>query len=207
MGGREEGGWKEGMGGKKGRREEGKKDGMGGWNGRMEEGRKEWEDGRGEKGRDRKKGGGWMGGRKEGSRKEEGRMEGREGQWKRGQWKEGEDGKGQEGRDRKKGGRKEGLQRVGPLITIGGVVVICLSVHRWLWLFVCHCALITVDGVVVVVWVLIALMVWACVSINGKVVEAAFWLAILNCVIGGRRQSWDSRYRLEIVGLVGKEWD
>ena len=42
--------------------------------------------------------------------------------------------------------------------------------------------LITVDGVVVVMWAL--------VSVNGMVVGAVFWVAILNRVIGGRRQLW-----------------
>ena len=106
-----------------------------------------------------------------GSRKE-GREDGREGGWKRGGWKEGEDGRGQQGWDRKKGGRKEGLQRVGPLITVGGMVVIRSSVRQWSRSFVRHCVLIAVDGVVVVVWALVALVVWARVSVNGMVVGA-----------------------------------
>ena len=88
----------------------------------------------------------------------------------RGGWKEGEDGRGQQGRGRKKGGRKEGLQRVGPLITVGGMVVIRSSIRQWSRSFVRHCALIAVDGVVVVVWALVALVVWARVSVNGMVV-------------------------------------
>ena len=118
-----------------------------------------------------------MGGRKEGSRKEEGRMEGRGG-WKR------TGRKGQEERG------KEGLRRVGPLITVGGMVVIRSSVRQWSRSFVRHCALIAVDGVVVVVWALVALVVWARVSVNGMVVGAAFWFAILGRVVGGRRWSW-----------------
>ena len=42
-----------------------------------------------------------------------------------------------------------------------------------------HCALIAVDGVVVVVvWALVALVVWARVSVNGMVVGAGIgiWL-------------------------------
>ena len=46
------------------------------------------------------------------------------------------------------------------------------------------------DGVVVVVWALVALAVWALVSVNGMVVGAVFWVAILDCVVGGRRWSW-----------------
>ena len=90
----------------------------------------------------------------------------------------------------RKGGRKDGLQRVEPLITVGGVVVIRSSIRWWSRSFVRHCALIAVDGVVVVVWAFVALVVWACASVNGMVVGAAFWFAILGRVVGGRRWSW-----------------
>ena len=136
---------------------------MGGWKRRE---RKEQE----ERGDD-----GW-----EGGSRTEGREEGREAEWKRGGWKEEEEGRGQEGRGRKKGGRKDGLQRVEPLITVGGVVVIRLSVRRWLRSFVHHCALIAVDGVVVV-WALVALVVWARVSVNGMVVGALLWAFVAVC--------------------------
>ena len=103
--------------------------------------------------------------------------------------------KGREGK--KRTGRKgqeergnEGLRRVGPLITVGGVVVICSSIRWWSWLFVHHCMLIAVDGVVVVVWAFVALVVWACPSVNGMVVGAAFWFAILDHVVGGCWWSW-----------------
>ena len=46
------------------------------------------------------------------------------------------------------------------------------------------------DGVVVVVWALVALVVWALVSVNGMVVGAVFWVAILDRVVGGRRRLW-----------------
>ena len=82
----------------------------------------------------------------------------------------------------RKGGRKDSLQRVEPLITVGEVVVIRSSIQRWSRSFVRHCALIAVDGVVVV-WALIVLVVWARVSINGMVVGAH----ILDRVIGGCR--------------------
>ena len=166
------------MGGKKERREEGR-------NGRMEEERKE--------GTGRKREEGWEGGKKGAGRK-------------RGGWKEGrEDGRGEDGRkgrmeeDRKEGAGtkgKEGLRRVGPLITVGGVVIIHSSVRWWSRSFVRHCALIAVDGVVVVVWAFVALVVWARASVNGMVVGAAFngmvvgaafWFAILDRVVGGRR--------------------
>ena len=114
---------------------------------------------------------------RKGGRMEEGRMEGRGG-WKR------TGRKGQEERG------KEGLRRVGPLITVGGVVVICSSIRWWSRSFVRHCALIAVDGVVVVVWAFIALVVWARTSVNGMVVGAAFWFAILHRVVGGHRWSW-----------------
>ena len=38
------------------------------------------------------------------------------------------------------------------------------------------------DGVV--------LVVWALVSVNGMVVGAVFWVAILDRVVGGRRRLW-----------------
>ena len=50
--------------------------------------------------------------------------------------------------------------------------------------------LIAVDGVVVMVWALVALVVWARVSVNEMVVGAVFQLAILDRVVGGRRRSW-----------------
>ena len=46
------------------------------------------------------------------------------------------------------------------------------------------------NGVVVVVWVLVALLVCALVSVNGMVVGAVFWMALLNRVVGGCRQLW-----------------
>ena len=76
-----------------------------------------------------------------GGRMEEGRMERRGGRKRT----------GRKGQEEGGAGRKDGLQRVEPLITIGGVVVIHSSVRRWLRSFVRHCTLIAVDGVVVVV--------------------------------------------------------
>ena len=46
------------------------------------------------------------------------------------------------------------------------------------------------DGVVVVVWALVALVVWALISVDGMVVGAVFWVAILDRVVGGRRWLW-----------------
>ena len=189
------GGKKEGEDGRKGKdgreggrrmegrngRKEGKKEGMRGWKRRERKGQEErWRmDGREER---REQKGRREDGRK-GGRMEEGRIEGRGG-WKR------TGRKGQEERG------KEGLWRVGPLITVGGVVVICSSVRWWSWLFVHHCMLIAVDGVVVVVWAFVALVVWACPSVNGMVVGAAFWFAILDHVVGG---CW---WLLVVVGYV-----
>ena len=58
----------------------------------------------------------------------------------------GEDGRGEEGRGRKKGGRVGGLWIVGPLTTLGGVVVIHLwelSICGWSRSFVRHVGSLT----------------------------------------------------------------
>ena len=68
-----------------------------------------------------------------------------------------------------------------------------------------HCALIAVDGVVVVVWVFIALLVWARASVNGMVVVAAFWFAILDRVVGGRRWLWVAS--LSVFVAVCGHWE
>ena len=109
-----------------------------------------------------------------GSRKER-REDGREGGWKRGGWKEGEEGRGQQGRGRRKGGGRKAY-REWDLSSL--LVGWSSSVRQWSRSFVRHCALIAMDGGVVVVWELVALVVWAHVSVNGMVVGAGIgiWL-------------------------------
>ena len=90
----------------------------------------------------------------------EGRMEGRGG-WKR-TARMGQEERGEEGRLTESGTPHHRWWDARHPFVRSSVVAVVRA----------HCALIAVDGVVVVVWALVALVVWARVSVNGMVMGA-----------------------------------